>query len=152
MDVRFHPGRVLGIIVGLAILVTVFLLPISGSQTLYGKAEPLLSNLSSMQSGSDTTIASNYVTVIVFILLVIAGLVGVFPLGTGVLGVVGMAILTVGPYLIYPGSGQPAYAVAFYALWVESIVALGASFWHGKKKPDVIVVQQTTPPSASAPS
>ncbi|MDA4122057.1 MAG: hypothetical protein OK456_02615 [Thaumarchaeota archaeon] len=150
---RFHPGRTLGLIVGLAILVTVFLLPISGSQTLYGKAEPLLANTSSMQTGSNTTIASNYVTVIAFILLVIAGLVGVFPLGTGVLGVVGMAILTVGQYLIHPGSGQPAYAVAFYALWVESIVALGASFWHGKKKLDVVVqVQQSAPPSAPSTS
>jgi len=149
---RLHPGRGLGIIVGIAVLATVFFVPFLGSSTLYGKAGPLLTDTPSIQVGSTAMIVSNYVLVISFVLLVIAGVVGIFPLGTGVLGVVAMAMLTVGPYLIYPSIGQGSYGAAFYLLWVESIVALGASFWHRRKRDVIVQNQPTSAPSTSQPS
>ena len=135
---EFHPGRKLGIVLGLVILASIFLLPFgsSNTDTLYTIAGPLLSDLGSIQSsGTAAYIAFAYVTVIAFILLVIAGLVGIFPLGTGVLGVVGMAMITIGPYLFYPNSAYGLDAgLGFIVIWAASIGALAASFWHRRKK------------------
>ena len=129
----------LGIVLGLVILVSIFLLPFgsgANSQTLYGTAGPLLSDIGSIQSSGDASkITYDYLIVVAFILIIIAGFVGLFPLGTGVLGVVGMAMITVGSYLIYPNSGTTLSAgLGFFTIWAASIVSLGASFWHGKKK------------------
>ena len=87
---EFHPGRMLGIVLGLVILVTIFLLPFGTTNTnsLYGTAGPLMSNLGAAQASGTATATFDYILVIAFVLLVIAGLVGIFPLGTGVLGVV----------------------------------------------------------------
>jgi ribosomal protein S27E len=146
MRLELHPGRILGIILGLVILVTIFVIPFgSANTTLYGIVNPKLSYL---QSGSGPDIAYNYVLVIAFILLVIAGVVGLFPLGTGVLGVVGMAMITVAPSLVYP-NGSPnvvGMGAGFYVIWVASIASLGASFWHKKKQqpaPVTVNVTQT---------
>ncbi len=151
-----HPGRILGAVMGLLILATVFLIPFVGSQTLYSGTSPLFSNLSSVQqSGSFPTIASDYVMVIVFILLVISGLVGIFPLGTGVIGVVAMALFTVGPILIYPSLPAPSYSAGFFVVWVASIVSLGASFWHRNRDKQVTVNNQVAvnnPTAGSAPT
>jgi predicted RNA-binding Zn-ribbon protein involved in translation (DUF1610 family) len=135
---EFHPGRILGIVLGLVILATIFLLPFgtSDTRTLYGVVGPLLSNPGGVQSsGGAASITYGYIFIIAFILIVIAGLVGIFPLGTGVLGVVGMAMITVAPYLVYPsGPVKLDPGTGFYVIWGASIASLGASFWHRKKK------------------
>jgi hypothetical protein len=138
---RIHPGRILGALMGLVILVAVFLLPFTSSQTLYGKAGPLLSNLGAVQQlGDFASVATDYVLVVVFVLLVIAGLVGIFPLGTGVLGVVAMAMVTLASILIHPAQGgSPTYEAGFYVAWVASIISLGASFWHRRGNKTVTV-------------
>jgi hypothetical protein len=43
-----HPGRIVGLIMGLVILITVFVIPIT-TQTLYSKISPSLTNLASLQ-------------------------------------------------------------------------------------------------------
>ena len=132
---KLHPGRILGIILGLAILAAVFLLPF-GTETLYGMAGPLLGNIGGVQAtGTGAEISYGYVLIIAFILLVIAGVVGLFPLGTGVLGVVAMAMLSLAPSLIFPnGSVKLVTGAGFFVIWAASIISLGASFWHGKKE------------------
>jgi len=148
---QLHPGRILGIVMGLVILVAIFLLPFDGgSSTLYGTVWPKISNLGQTQSGGDTAkLTYDYIWIIAFILLIIAGVVGIFPLGTGVLGVVGMAMITVSPYLVYPNDSAHALSAGagFYAMWAASIVSLGASFWHGKRQeaapPVSVMVTQT---------
>jgi hypothetical protein len=141
---RLHPGRILGLVMGLLILVTIFVIPFT-SQTLYATLSTILTNLGSLQSGGMAVVAMNYVLITVFLLLVIAGFVGIFPLGTGVLGVVAMALYTVGPILIYPSLPAPVYGTGYYVVWVASIVSLAASFWHhsGQKK------VTTSPPPAT---
>lgn len=127
-------------VMGLAILASVFLLPFVGSQTLYSGANPVLNNLTAIQqSGDFPTIASSYVMAIVLILLVIAGLVGIFPLGTGIIGVFAMALFTVGPILIYPSLGAPSYAAGYFVIWAASIVSLAASVWHPRRDKKVTV-------------
>ena len=135
---------------GLVILASIFLVSFTSSQSLYSNAQPLLSNVGAIQqSGVFRIEAADYVTIIVFILLVIAGVVGVFPLGAGVVGVVAMAMYTVGPYLIYPGGAAPSYDVGFYLVWAASIISLGASFWHGRRDKKVVVNNQV---NVSAPA
>ncbi|HEV2225710.1 MAG TPA: zinc ribbon domain-containing protein [Nitrososphaerales archaeon] len=134
---EFHPGRMLGIVLGLVILATIFLLPFGTTNTnsLYGTAGPLISNLGAVQASGTATATFDYILVIAFVLLVIAGLVGIFPLGTGVLGVVGMAMITVAPYAVFPnGPVKLDPGTGFYIIWVASVLSLGASFWHRKKK------------------
>lgn len=144
---ELHPGRILGIILGLVILATIFLVPFgsTNTNTLYGVAGPDISNLGTLQSsGTAQSVTYAYIFIIAFILLVIAGIVGLFPLGTGVLGVVGMVMITVAPYLVYPG-GQIKLdpGAGFYVIWIASIASLGASFWHKKKQPMVAPVNVT---------
>jgi hypothetical protein len=135
-----HPGRYLGIVMGLVILAGVFALPFGsapGAGTLYGVAAPVLGDLGGLQaSGNAQLVTFGYLLVISFILLVVAGVVGIFPLGTGVLGVVGMALLSVAPGMIYPNAGSilPSGGAGFYLLWAASVIALGASFWHRRER------------------
>jgi len=60
-----NPGRILGVIAGIIILVAVFALPFWGateSPTLYGSVGPLLEDLGAIQqSGDQARIASTYV-------------------------------------------------------------------------------------------
>jgi len=146
-----HPGRILGAVMGLVILVTFLVVPFGTlfgvSRTLYGSFTYVYTNLSSIQnSGIAQLITAAYLLLIASILILIAGFVGIFPLGTGVLGVVGMAIITAGPYLINPSYCFTGYEAGYYVIWGASIVSLGASFWHGKKavvQPGYGSVQQT---------
>jgi hypothetical protein len=139
----------LGIVLGLVILAAIFLIPFGASdtRTLYGGVGPLISNLGAVQaSGNAASVTYSYIFIVAFILLVIAGVVGLFPLGTGVLGVVGMALVTVAPYLVYPnGPVKLDPGAGFFVIWGASIASLAASFWHGKKKagPVSVTVTQT---------
>jgi hypothetical protein len=143
----------LGIILGLVILATIFALPFgtTNSNTLYGVVGPKISNFGAI-SGSTSDVTYAYIFIVAFILLVIAGVVGLFPLGTGVLGIVGMALITVAPYLIPGQKLDPG--TGFYVVWGASIVSLGASFWHRKKKgiaaPVNVTVTQTQTMGAPA--
>lgn len=87
--------------------------------------------------GSAAQVTYDFILMVCFVILVIAGLVGFFPLGSGVLGIVGMAILTAGAYFTL-GANQPSYDTGFYLLWVESIVVLIASFVHGRRGQKVV--------------
>ena len=151
-----RPGRILGIIMGIVILIAFFALPFfsSDNSTLYTNMTSTYNNISTIQaSGNTGTIASAYVLLIGAILILIAGFVGVFPLGTGVLGVVGMAMITASPYLISGGAVSgifSTYAGGYFVIWVASVVSLAASFWHGKKE-HTAVVQTVAPPPQQAP-
>jgi hypothetical protein len=151
-----HPGRILGIIMGLVILIGVFVLPINTAQyTLYDTVQPLLEGIGDIQNLPTQEMIFCYILIISFILLVIAGVVGYFPLGTGVLGIVGMAMLSLAPYFL---SLNITWAAGFYVIWIASIVALGASFWHGRTKQQQSQVVQvnvqppTQPPPSQTPS
>ena len=102
-----NPGRILGVIAGIVILVAVFILPFGPmGPSLFGIANPLLGNLSLIQqSGNQALIGITYVIIVSFILLTIAGIVGFFPLGCGVIGIIAMALLTIAPNVISPGAG-----------------------------------------------
>lgn len=153
--VNMHPGRILGIVMGLVILAAVFVLPINmAGYSLYYVVAPLMSAIGSLQTLPYQQMVFGYGLVVSFILLVIAGVVGFFPLGTGVLGVVGAALLAAVPYMI---SLPVTWGVGFYVIWIASIVSLGASFWHRREKaeakaPAVQVNVQQAPPQTPPPA
>ncbi len=121
---------------GLVILVTIFALPFNSNDRVYSIGSSAFNNLGTVQSSGDSALITyTYIWVIAFILLLIAGVVGIFPLGTGILGIVGMAMITAAPSLVYPNGGvtlSPNYG--YYVIWAASVIALIASFWHGKKQ------------------
>ena len=147
-----RPGRILGVIVGLVILAALWRLPITSTQyTFYEIVEPLLGAIDNIRNLSTEQMLFSYILIIAFILLVIAGLVGFFPLGTGVLGIIGMAMLTLAPYFV---GLKVVWGISFYVLWTLSIVAVGASFW---KKRDCashsqVVNVHVQPPASPSPS
>jgi hypothetical protein len=86
-------------------------------------------------SGNAQTITYDYILVVAFILLVVSGIVGIFPLATGALGIISMAILTVAPSMVYPnGPISLSIGIGFIVLWVASVIALGGVFWHGRRE------------------
>ncbi len=154
---RFRPGRILGLVMGLLILVAIFFMPFGkGSSTLYGTVSPMVKNLSTVQSSGNSAVLSyDYTWIVAFILLLIAGFIGVAPFGAGILGMVGMAMITVSPFIVNPsGSYTLSTGVGFYTAWVASIVALGGSRWHGKKEapPPVSVTIVQSPAAGPQPA
>ena len=136
------------------ILVAIFLLPFDkGNSTLYGTVSPMVKNLSTVQSSGNTAVLSyDYTWIVAFVILLIAGVIGVLPFGAGILGMVGMAMITVSPFIVNPsGAYDLSPGVGFFTAWVASIVALGASRWHGKEEAappvTVTIVQSPTPSS-----
>jgi len=152
-----NPGRILGLLAGIVILVAVFALPFGpamDSPTLYGSVRPLLENLGAIQqSGDQAMIALTYVLIGAFILLAIAGVVGIFPLGSGVIGIIAMVVITLAPTLIYPGAefSLATYGVGYFVAWIASIVALGASFWKARVERAPPVTVTVTPPPPPPP-
>ncbi|MCX8183021.1 MAG: hypothetical protein N3F08_01170, partial [Crenarchaeota archaeon] len=131
-----NPGRILGVFLGIVILIAVFILPF-GTQgdTFFAIARWNMENLGEIQETSEAgLVALVYVTIVSFILLAIAGLVGFFPLGCGVIGIVGLALLTAGHVLIYNSYGEVfnvlELGAGYFVAWAASIAALAASFWR----------------------
>jgi hypothetical protein len=145
-------SRMRGVILGLLILVTIFVVPFgtADTSTLYAKAASYISNLGTIQSiytSADQTYA--YIFISAFIILVIAGAVGLFPLGAGFLGIVGMAMITIAPYVIYPnGPTTLDPGLGFYTIWVASIASVGVSF-RRRKKPSLPASATPMPTTSS---
>ncbi|MEM4297017.1 MAG: hypothetical protein QW815_01450 [Nitrososphaerota archaeon] len=138
MSLLVHPGRILGAFMGVLILIIIFTLPFTSdpSITLFEITLPLLENINLIPGlGDQATVFFAYILIFSFILLVIAGIVGIFPLGTGILGVIGMGLITLAPFFFLPGTvTQPLWGLGYYMIWAASIVSLVGSFWHGKPK------------------
>lgn len=143
---------------GFVILLSIVFLPFEADppNTFLEIGLPLIENIGLIPLlGDPAAITFAYIVAVSFILLVIAGFVGIFPLGTGVLGVVGLALITAAVYFLVPvGVPRPVWGTGYYAMWGASIVSLGASFWHGKSKqqlpqssPVVVNVIQTQTPT-----
>lgn len=162
---NMNPGRAVGIILGIMILASAFILPFDTyGDTFFALAKWNMENLGAIQEAGDRAlIALVYVTVVSFILLVISGIVGFFPLGCGVIGVIALALLTVGHILIYNSYGETfnitELGVGYFVAWVASIGALAASFWRkGQKQQQqqtvnvTVVNQPQTPPPPPPPA
>lgn len=131
-------GRIVGVFIGLAMLLVVFLVPFAAipgyvqrGETLYTAFSGALAGVSQVQSGNTAGNAGAVLLLaIAGLIITIAGCIGFFPLGAGVLGVVGMGMLTAGPYFTGQISSFSAvsFGPGFYILWVASVAALVMAF------------------------
>ncbi len=130
--------RIAGTIVGIVIIASIFLLPFSSAISAYGSVPDTLynifrffvDNLDSVLStpmGSLAVIA--YIQLAGTLLLIAAGLVGAFSLGSGVLGIITMAVVTISGELSPSYTPFPVYYDAgFYLLWALSGAQLILAF------------------------
>ncbi|MEM2057951.1 MAG: hypothetical protein QXU11_05335 [Thermoproteota archaeon] len=158
-----NPGRVLGVLLGIVILIAVFILPFgTHGDTFFALARWNMENLREIQeTGEPGLVALAYVTIVSFILLATAGLVGFFPLGCGVIGIVGLALLTAGHVLIYNSFGETFNVMdlgaGYFVAWAASIAALAASFWRKSREKQhqtvnvTIINQPQAPPPLPPP-
>ena len=147
----FHLGRIVGIGTGIVMLISVFLLPYTSTPdgtSLFAIVQPLLTNLNAVSTYPSELVAITYVVIIGFLLVAIGGVVGFFPLGSGVLGVIGMALLTFAPILIVNAPMQyRAFGLGFYLAWVGAIGGLVAAFLRSRRKTTVQTTQVAPPPT-----
>lgn len=131
-------GRIVGIAIGIVILLTVFFVPFAAipgyvehGETLFSAFSGALAGIPPAQSsGTAQEVAAVLVLAVAGLILTIAGVAGIFPLGTGALGVSGMAMLTFGPYFTGHASSLAGLTldVGYYVLWAASILALAMAF------------------------
>jgi hypothetical protein len=135
-----RPGRGLGIVLGLIIFFSLFALPVGqgpNSPALYDIMLVVAFNLSQTQStGNQSAIGQAYAFLASFGVLLMVGVLGVFPLATGILGIAATSVLTV----MFGATGKGGVNLAglgpvFYVLWSASVALVAASFWRGKVPP-----------------
>lgn len=153
--------RTLGVVSGLITLVAVFALPFGSdlySPSLFSSVLSVLGELGRIQqSGDSALVALTYIVIGMFVLLVIAGAVGVFPLGAGVLALIGMTVITLASTLVSPGTSLnlPLYGVGYFVVWAASVAALATHFSRARveKAPPIPPpeVAPLTPPPLPPP-
>ncbi len=130
-------GRIAGTVTGIAMLVALFLIPfgtipgfIAHNSTLYSAFRNATTGLPQMQSAGNAEIAATFITIAAGILILIAGLLGAFPLGSGIIGILGMTVLTAGAYstLGISSSSGMTFGPGYYIIWVASAAAFCFSF------------------------
>ena len=130
----------LGALIGLVMLVSVLLLPFSDiiaghgfpPNTLWDIFVSFINSMGSVQASHVSAfIDLAFVYQVAAILLVVGCLVGVYPAGSGALGVIGLSFATFGPYeVVSDYAASPAYyGMGFYILWGASIFQLVVAYW-----------------------
>lgn len=130
----------IGAIAGGVIVVAFFLLPfasLSGvvprGSTLFGALSNAVTNLPQTQTGGSLNeLVAALILTVAGLLILVAGIVGAFPLGSGVLSVFGMTMVTLGPYIIGQAGtvGFSDFGTGYFAIWAAAILVLAISFAH----------------------
>lgn len=132
--------RILGAVAGIIILVAVFVLPFGpdlGSPSLFSSVLSVVGDLGQIhESGDAELVASTYITIGGFIILVIAGAAGVFPLGAGIMGLIGMVVITIARLVLFPEapSTLSLFGVGYFVGWAGSVAALATRFTGARAK------------------
>jgi hypothetical protein len=131
MIVKGKLYRVFGVSLGLAILGSVFFLPFSyrGARplTLYEVSRTITEFWREIPRLTEPAVALNYVFLAVFVMLVFAGLMGFFPLVSGLTSVLSMAVMSFS--LFFLGSGI-VVRTGYYVIWTVSVVMLCMGIWR----------------------
>ena len=148
-----HPGRIVGILVGVVMLATILLLPFSDvitghgapPETLWNIFMSFVNSLGKLQSGQAATFVDmGFLYQIAAILLIVGCIVGIYPIGSGVLGAIGLSFVTFGPYEVITNytSSPVYYGIAFYLLWLASIVQLVLGIWAWRVERRTVAKQE----------
>ena len=118
-------------------------------ETLFSAFLTAVVNLPHMQdTGTASEVAAALIVVITGLVTMLARRVGINPLGSGVLGVCGMGMLTAAPYLTGQLSSCSAsnFDEGFYVIWVLSTAGLAVAFVGG----DIPIVRRRAVESKAA--
>lgn len=126
--------RIVGIVFGLLILVAVFLLPFGSFRlpsgqpsetTFFNTVRQLVETIVADTQQPANLLVYNFLLIVSFIFLVMAGVLGFYPMRSGIMGILGMILITVvsmfNPQL---GFNIPSYGAGFFAAWGFSIAAI----------------------------
>ncbi len=156
-------GQILGGVLGLLTLLSAFLLPFSSIANGNGGAVDSLiaifklfvTTLSNIQSipGLTQLVQLAYVYMAVFVMVVLAGILGSYPRWSGILGLFAMLIVTAAPFAIFSSySFDPAtYGLGFWAIWATSVLTRVVSFWSSRLRQAKQPAPEAAPP-APAPA
>jgi hypothetical protein len=126
-------GRLLGIILGLFLVASVFVLPFT-----YRGARPLtLFEVSVAVAQFRADIPSeflllNYSYLVVFALLLAAGILGTHPPVSGVVALLAMASLSIAVY----AQGAANWGFGYYLIWGEALAASANGYIARRNSPD----------------
>jgi len=132
--------RIPGVVSGIVLLVAVFVLPFGsdpGSPSLFGSMLPVLRDVGQVQqSGDPALFYLTFVMIGAFVLLVVAGALGAFPLASGVMGLVGVLVVSLAPTLFFRGTGfsLSLFGLGYFVVWAASVAALASHFWRPRVK------------------
>jgi len=106
--------------------------PTAGPATLWNIFISFVNSLGSTQ----TSPASGFINLafiyqIAAIMLIVGSLVGIYPVASGVMGVIGLSFVTFGPYEVSSAyaASPVTFGIGFFVLWVASIVELLLAYW-----------------------
>ncbi|HYC26893.1 MAG TPA: hypothetical protein VEB67_02580 [Nitrososphaerales archaeon] len=139
-------GQIFGGIVGLGMLLSAFLLPFSaiaegpgGSpDTLIGIFKLFVTTLNSIETIGLTQLTElAYVYMAAFVLIILAGVIGAYPRWAAIFGIIGMAMVTVAPFAIFPNYNffSSNYQWGFFAIWVACALFVVASVVSSRSRP-----------------
>jgi hypothetical protein len=157
-----HRGRIIGGVIGLVMLSAVLALPFSdvvtghtsSPESLWYIFTHYIDNLGSVTAQNNTVLMSfTFLYQIAAILLIVASLVGIYPLASGILGVIGLSFATFGPYEVIAdyGANPVIFGVGFYLIWTLSILELVVGYWtwrgerRAKRLAEVATIRQPSP-------
>ncbi|MDW8034784.1 MAG: hypothetical protein RMI79_07655 [Nitrososphaerota archaeon] len=126
--------RLLGIIFGILVLISVFLLPFgyftlpsgqTSGQTFFLTIMQLVENIMIEIKQPSPLLLYEIMLIISFITMVIAGLLGFYPMRSGAIGILALIILTV-VTIFHPlkGLSIPNYGIGYFATWGFSIASI----------------------------
>jgi len=126
--------RIPGLLIGISILGSIFIIPFTfrGARplTLFETTMEVKTFLGDVQRLIPQYLLLNYVFIAAFILLALGGLMGMFPIVSGVLSVTGMASLSIAMFFV---GAQIPWGLGYYILWALSIAALGNYVWDSQR-------------------
>lgn len=135
----------IGGVIGLVTLLFAFLLPFSaiaegpgGSpDTLIGIFKLFVTTLSNIQAVGLTQLTElAYVYMAAFVLIMVSGIIAAYPRWAVIFGVVGMAMVTIAPFAIFPNYDflSSNYSYGFYGIWVTTLALIAAVYLSTRER------------------
>lgn len=140
-------GRIAGSAAGIVTLVAVFFLPfasvpgyIQQGSTLYSAFSGATTSLPLIEKGVfSQSVAITLILIVTGLLVIISGLAGFFPLGSAVIGISGMLLVTFAPFLTVSASSAMTLdpGTGYYTVWAMCIASVGAALTGRGKREDL---------------
>lgn len=148
--------RILGVVFGLMILVTVFLLPFGhftlpsgqvSEKTFFLTVRQLVETIMVDTQQPINFLLYEAMLIVSFAILIVAGILGFYPMRSGAIGILGMVIVTaVSMFPPQLGFTIPQYDVGYFAAWGFSIAGIIVSKLQPLTSGKISFLSQKKPP------